>query len=257
MSQAKSLGSFPRPHVAVDLAVLTVIPGLTTGEGVGELNLLVLEPSPGRRHRALPGRFIRERRTVTETIEEIIREKLAITSGFRVAPKLLGVFDSPTRDDRGWTISLAHAVALPHHNLAAGLGDLVPVRADTRLATREHLDYDHDAIVAAAVRRMREHYEHAPDPYRLLEGPFTLSDLRRLHEAVLGARLARDTFKRRMVPHLDEVKEPTGEPSLRRAVGRPTQLFKRAKRARSGAVPAALQLPRTTAGRHTSSTDGR
>ncbi len=248
MPQAKSLGRFPRPHVAVDLAVLTVTPALSAGDRAGELSVLILAPDPGRGRRALPGRFIRERHTVAETIDEIIAEKLDIGGGFRVHPKLLGVFDGPARDDRGWTISLAHAVALRQDTLTGGRGDLVPVRADSRLATREHLDYDHDAIVTSAVRRMREHYEQAPDPYRLLDGQFTLSDLRHLHEAVLGARLARDTFKRRMVPHLEEVKESTGELSLRRSVGRPTQFYRRPRRAREAVAPAALRLPRASAG---------
>ena len=245
MPQAKSLEPFPGPHVAVDLAVLTVTPPPSAGGRLGELTVLVLGPTHGRERRALPGRFIRERRTVAQTIDEIIAEKLDLSGGIRVLPKLLGVFDGPTRDDRAWTISLAHAVALRHHTLASGLGDLVPVRADARLSTREHLDYDHDAIVTAAVRRMREHYEQAPDPYRLLDGPFTLSDLRHLREAVLGARLARDTFKRRMLPHLEEVKESTGELSVRRSVGRPTQFYRRSRRARA-AAPAALRLPRAS-----------
>ena len=48
------------------------------------------------------------------------------------------------------------------------------------------------------VRSTGEDYELSPDPDDLLESPFTLADLKATHEAVLGQRLQRDTFRRRM-----------------------------------------------------------
>jgi hypothetical protein len=45
---------------------------------------------------------------------------------------------------------------------------------------------------------MRARYESAPDPDGLLPAPFTLAQLRHVHEAVLGDKLRKDTFNRRM-----------------------------------------------------------
>ena len=64
------------------------------------------------------------------------------------------------------------------------------------------LPYGHADIVANAVAWLRLAYAEAPDPGALLEEPFTLKDLRDLHEAVAGETLMRDTFRRFMEPKL-------------------------------------------------------
>jgi 8-oxo-dGTP diphosphatase len=239
MSPAKSLSSFPRPNVAVDIAVLTVAP-LTEPTEVGRLCVLVLrrdeEPSG-----VLPGRFIRERRTINETVQEVLELKLGLEPG-DISPTLLRVFDDPNRDERAWTLSIAHAVTLPAHRLSGCAADLVPVDLSGDLATGEKLGFDHNQIVREAVAAMRDRYETAPDPDGLLEGPFTLSELRRVHEVVLGERLRKDTFNRRMVEHLEEQLDREGLPATRRGTGRPAQLFRVASR--DVAAPRRWQLPR-------------
>ena len=49
---------------------------------------------------------------------------------------------------------------------------------------------------------MRASYELAPDPERLLAEPFTILQLRLMHEAVVGRPFQRDTFRRLMEPQL-------------------------------------------------------
>ena len=57
---------------------------------------------------------------------------------------------------------------------------------------------------------LRERYEFRyryvdiyPDPDGFLPEPFTLHQLRRVHEAVVGAELHKDNFNRRMKPFLE------------------------------------------------------
>ena len=61
-----------------------------------------------------------------------------------------------------------------------------------------------------------------PTPTELLDEPFTLLELQRLHEAVAGERLMRDAFRRKMQPQL----RPTGQ-RARGVVGKPAQEFER------------------------------
>ena len=243
MSSAKSLDSFPRPNVAVDIAVLTVAPAAHTLADVGRLSVLVLRRDE-EPHGVLPGRFIRERRTSQETIREILELKLDLDPG-DISPTLLKVFDDPHRDERGWTLSIAHAVTLPAERVLGCAAEMVPIDLSGDLATGEQLGFDHNEIVREAVRVMRDRYETAPDPDGLLPGPFTLSELRRLHEAVLGERLRKDTFNRRMREQLEEVYDAPDTPSLRRSVGRPAQLFRVHSRDTSAASQR-WQLPRQT-----------
>src|SRR5512144_1585981 len=125
MPARRSLCSFPRPNVAVDIAVLTVAGSPEKEAHLGRLGVLVLR-RPEAPSAVLPGRFIRERRTVEETVREILAMKLGLEPG-DISPTLLRVFDDPHRDERGWTLSLAHAVTLPPNRLAGSAAEVMPV----------------------------------------------------------------------------------------------------------------------------------
>src|SRR4051794_29390669 len=107
----EDLTTYPRPNVAVDVAVLTVISSLDPRSQPGELAVLVQERTDEPRGWALPGRFLREGETVRDSIEATLRDKAHVLVG-SAHPRLLRVFDSPDRDPRGWTLSLAHALVL-------------------------------------------------------------------------------------------------------------------------------------------------
>lgn len=226
------LEGFPRPAVAVDLAILTV-----TGAGGTDPELRILvqqrtDPSGV----ALPGGFLRERTTVAETADVVLQQKVGITPHETIRPRLLRLFDDPSRDDRTWAVSAAHALPLREDALAGARGELLRVTEDGRLEGVERLLFDHDAIVAAAIADVRERYEIrqryagvGPDPDGFLAEPFTLFQLRRVHEAVLGEELHKDNFARRMKPYVEPVYDDDGEVALSTALrGRPAALYRRA-----------------------------
>ncbi len=210
------LENYPRPGVTVDLAIL-VLRGAATP--APELCVLI----QGRTNpdgRALPGGFMRERATVAETVDDVFVRKLGVTRGRKTQPRLLKLFDDPNRDDRTWAISAAHSVSMWETDLGSARRDLVPVDADGRLAGEGPLLFDHDEIVAAAVAGLRERYEFRhryadtlPDPDGFLPQPFTLHQLRKVHEAVVGTPMHKDNFNRRMKPFLEPVLH-NGEPVL-------------------------------------------
>ncbi len=239
---------FPRPSVAVDIAVLTV-----TDADAGRLSLAALllrrSGGPAMGDWSLPGSFLRERETLHTAVLRTLADKCGITG---LAPRQLRVFDDPHRDDRGWVLSVAHVDVVPEHALAGALAArddlmLAPVTlspddgpteegaAPVRCATpgsppapvalptgQAHLPFDHDAIAALAARDLRARYRAAPDPAALTPEPFRLLDLRRTHEAVLGEVLQKDTFRRQVVPSLidlDRLSDGT--------VGRPARLYRR------------------------------
>lgn len=226
------LERYPRPAVAVDLAILTV-----TGAGGTdpELRLLVQQRS-NPTGVALPGGFLRERTTVAGTADVVLQEKVGIAPHETSRPRLLRLFDDPHRDNRTWAVSAAHALPLPEAALAGARGDLIPVTADGHLEGVDQLLFDHDAIVHAAIADVRERYEIrqryagvGPDPDGFLPEPFTLFQLRRVHEAVLGEELHKDNFARRMKPYVEPVYDDDGEVALSTALrGRPAALYRRA-----------------------------
>ncbi|MCV7281692.1 NUDIX hydrolase [Mycolicibacterium flavescens] len=207
-TSGRKLTDYPRPSVAVDTAVLTLDP---------DQGLVVLE---ARRQNgtgwALPGTFIHEGETLAQAVDRSLRVKANVRG---LHPRQLYVFDDPTRDDRGWVLSVAHVQVVRLDQLADRFTDT------TRLVsvdTPGRLPYDHADIIDLAVAYVRAHYVDRPDPDRLLGDEFTLRELRIAHEAIAGHPLQRDTFRRAMEPHL----VATGAISAR-GRGRPAELFRR------------------------------
>lgn len=223
------LTDFPRPSLAVDVAVLTV---------VDDRLAMVLWRRTGRTETgrwALPGSFVHERERLDDAVRRTLVTKCGIT-GLR--PTQLRAMDDPDRDSRGWVASIAHLDVVPAEALSergpSGEVRLALVRPDTTSGRRrgsildlpdgqDRLPFDHEEIARLAVEHLRAAHAERPDPHGLLGRRFTIRRLRLLHEAVAGEPLQKDTFRRTMLPHLepvDEYEEGT--------VGRPAQLYERA-----------------------------
>ncbi|KQY51569.1 hypothetical protein ASD30_19560 [Nocardioides sp. Root140] len=205
--------------MAVDVAILAVQPD-TESQRAG-LRVLVQKRTRSPRGWVLPGRFVRERETVEQTIAALFEEKAGITPT-HFEPRLLTVVDDPTRDARAWTISIVKSVGLPWDEAVQAHGEWLAV--DDSGAVARPLLFDHDEILRLAVHDLRDRYETSPDPAHLLLESFTMQALHQLHEGVLNAELRWDTFKRRMEPQLVLTSPPPDAP---RSVGRPPKYYSR------------------------------
>lgn len=204
-----SLSDYPRPSVAVDVAVLTVLDE--------RLQVVVVEHARGGP--ALPGTFLHE----GEVLADAAARALADKAGLRRVPfTQLHVFDRLDRDDRGWVLSVGHCAAVPAEQLPAG-SRLVPIEHGRAV---DPLLFDHGEIVRLAVVRLRRDYATELDPAGLLGDRFTVFRLRKLYEAVFERPLMKDTFRRLVVPNL----ESTGEHGA--DFGRPAEVYRRTERSR-------------------------
>lgn len=228
-AEAPELQEFKGPHVAVDVALLTVIQGETSRDS--RLAFLLHKRRDGMAvgEWALPGRMVRERERLEEAVNIALYEKCGIND---VKPIQLRVFDDPTRDARGWVMSVGY-LAIETEDLVRralerdkmlDLGYAIP-GSTFRLELpngQKQLPFEQDAIVERAVRVMRREYEKRPDPHRLLGRTFTLYQLRSVHQAIAKEPLDKDAFRRRMEPQLAATEQLSSG-----SVGKPAQLFKR------------------------------
>jgi len=219
-SAGKTFEDYPRPSVAVDTAVLTVI-----DDQLCVLLTLTNDAARGKSTEQwrLPGTFLHQGEVLADAVRRSLKEKAGVKG---LLPRQLHVFDDPKRDDRGWVLSVAH--------LAAVRADCIPLTDRTRLVPVEDvgdLQYDHEVIVDFAASDLRDAYRRLPDPGHLIAdawdgeppGAFTILELRRLHEAVLGETYNSDTFRRSMLPSL----VATGQ-WRKGARGKPAELYVRA-----------------------------
>ena len=208
-SSGRTLDDYPRPSVATDTAVLTL-----SGSQLSVLLTLTNDAVRGGEPEwRLPGTFLHQGETLADAVHRSLREKAGVDG---LEPRQLRVFDDPARDDRGWVLSVAHFDVVREELLTASdRTRIVPV---DRLPA---LTYDHAKIVAFAVAALRAEYRRGPDPAGLLAQPFTIRDLRRVHEQVSGERLVPDTFRRSVLAGL----EATGD-LFSEGRGRPAELYR-------------------------------
>jgi ADP-ribose pyrophosphatase YjhB (NUDIX family) len=198
----KRLADYSRPSLAVDTVVFTV------DMRFGELCIALVTGPDGEQ--SLPGTFLHEGETLEEAANRALEEKLGLTD---LSPVQLHVFDSPTRDPRGWVISVAHLAVVPLERLR---GVTLTIFEDI-----DGLAFDHEQMVEMAIERVRDDYSEKPDPWNLLD-TFTLKELRELHEAIDPDTLLRDSFRRLMQPLVVD----TGEMSSG-SVGKPSRIWRK------------------------------
>jgi 8-oxo-dGTP diphosphatase len=173
--------------VAVDLAIFTV------QERRLELLLIRMKREPFTGKWALPGGRIRGDETVEQAAARELREKTGIKDAHL---EQLYTFSDPERDPGGRCISVAHMalirgdVQLRTTDKYSGIG-WFPV---TRLPP---LAFDHEPIAKYAIKRLRTKLEYTDLARNLLEPSFTLGELQRLYEAILGKRVDARNFQRR------------------------------------------------------------
>lgn len=197
----RPLTDYPRPSVAVDVAVLTVDE---------DVKVLVVGRPDGRY--ALPGTFLRPRERLADAADRSLRDKAGLTG---IEFHQLVMLDNPDRDDRGWVLSMAHSAAVPLAQIPPE-AHLVPVTDPGDLA------FDHAEIVQLALTDLRRLCARRVDPARLAGETFTMLELRRLYEVIFGRDYPKDTFRRHLLHGL----EPTGE-LQRESAGRPAEIYRR------------------------------
>lgn len=189
---------FPRPALTVDCVVF----GLDD-EGLKVL-LIERELEPFRGQWALPGGFVR----VGEGLEQAARRELAEETGLGPglsphAPTFfleqLFTFGDPRRDPREHTVSVAFfaLVNIRDHAIRAATDarDARWVAIDAPRA----LAFDHDHILAVALARLRGKLRYQPIGFELLPPRFTLTELQRLYETVLGTSLDKRNFRKKIL----------------------------------------------------------
>jgi 8-oxo-dGTP diphosphatase len=140
MACAPDSGSYPRPMLTVDIAVLT------TAE-IPRVLLVQRGNPPFAGSWALPGGFVDK----GEQVVDAAPRELAEETGLRVEGlELLGVYDTPGRDPRGWTVSVVYVARVQGETAVAGADDASDARWFAADALPE-LAFDHALIVADAL----------------------------------------------------------------------------------------------------------
>jgi 8-oxo-dGTP diphosphatase len=132
--------------------MLTVdVVALVCAEGVPRVLLIQRGRPPFEGSWALPGGFVEMGERVSEAAPRELFEETGLRAG---ELELLGVYDTPGRDPRGWTVSIVYIGRLDSEQTISGSDDAsdacwFPVDSLPDLA------FDHELILADALARVR------------------------------------------------------------------------------------------------------
>lgn len=215
------IGEYPAPHLAVDLVLVTIHDG----------NLAVLmhertsEPFAGLL--VLPGSFVHPGELLDDTARRVLKEKAGLSG---VVVEQLYTFSDPGRDPRGWVVSVAYFALVPNDRLQTAMenrpglrlvaiassspgpsrkgrepgtvrqGSASALRLELRLEGQTvACGFDHLTIVNTAIERLRGKLDWSMVAFALLPERFTLYDLQKVHECILGRALNKPHFRKRML----------------------------------------------------------
>ena len=198
--------------VTVDVVIFTI------QEGVLKVLLIkrAIPPFVGRL--AIPGGFVLEDEDLDQAALRELREETGLSD---VYLEQLYSFGKPDRDPRGRVITVAYfALISPDRELTAG--------SDAATAAWHPVDrlpslaFDHANILKYALERLRNKLEYTTVGFQLLPEKFTLTELQAVYEAILGKKLDKRNFRRKM--SVLGILKPLRE--HRRGGQRPAQLYR-------------------------------
>lgn len=182
---------FERPGLTVDCVVF----GLDLDEEHLKVLLIErdLEPFAGRW--AMPGGFVHNGESPADAALRELREETGIAN---VYLEQLYTFGEPGRDPRGWIVSVAHyALVSPEQHAIRAATDAREARWFS-VSALPRLAFDHATILKTALERIRGKLTYAPVGFELLPRKFTIKQLQKLYEIVLGEKLDNRNFRKKI-----------------------------------------------------------
>lgn len=183
--------------------------------------LMAADQHPSKQRWLLPGGFLQPLEDCTSAAARVLEEETGISD---VYLEQLFTFSEPSRDPRGPSISVAYYGLIPYE----ASRELSPGKDSLGLGwfSIEELPallFDHKEILSTAIQRLRNKIAYAPLGFELLPETFTMAQLQRFHETILGRTIERRKFRRRIMDL--KIIEDTGEKE-RDVSHRPATLYR-------------------------------
>jgi 8-oxo-dGTP diphosphatase len=202
------LSDFPRPNLSVDLILMTI--------EEDALHILMLErgSEPFKGHLTLPGGFVHPEESLDDTAKRVLQGKAHLVN---LPVEQLYSFSDPRRDPRGWVVSVVYFALVPFARLEEAAGSdegLALLRVaydgeadhkDAGACTLYHgklkgrIGFDHEQMIRLAVDRLRGKLDLSTLAFGLLPKRFTLYELQCVHEIILGRKLNKALFRKKML----------------------------------------------------------
>jgi ADP-ribose pyrophosphatase YjhB (NUDIX family) len=164
------------------------------------LKVLLVQRSnhPFKGYWGLPGGFVdlKKDKTIEDTAIRKLKEKTGITPPY--IEQLISVGNSK-RDKRGWSVTVCYTALIAYEDCSVHIGSV----SDANWFSLEDtlnmkLAFDHKLLIQEAHERLRNKALYSIVPGYILPEKFTLPELQRVHEIILGKDIQKKSFRRRI-----------------------------------------------------------
>ncbi len=178
------------PLLAVDTVVFSVVDGV--------LSALLIQINSGNYQGkwAIPGGLVKVDESLDAAAIRVLRAKTSLKG---IYLEQLYTFGDPKRDIRGRSVSVAYFA-------------LINTPKDIEIKTLEfykdikwfpldklpEMAFDHKIILSVAHKRLKDKLSYTNIAYSLLPHEFTLTDMQKIYEIVLGEKLDKRNFRKKI-----------------------------------------------------------
>ncbi|MEZ7528182.1 NUDIX hydrolase [Cloacibacterium normanense] len=188
------------PHISVDTVIF--------GFNGDQLKVLLLKMKFNQQY-FLPGGYLKKEENLESAAIRILRERTQLDKIFL---QEFAVFSELNRNEEVFKdfpddlwhkkrfISVGY-YALVNHKDVSPIGDELSESCDWIILDElesQNITMDHKKIIEKALNTLREQISYKPIGLNLLPEKFTLSELQKLYEAILGRTLNRGNFYRKI-----------------------------------------------------------
>jgi 8-oxo-dGTP diphosphatase len=168
----------------------------------------------------LPGKKLEADEALETTAYKAVEEWVGVSETYLEQLYTFGELD---RDPRERVISIVYYTLIPTDVR------LKPLEQNPQLTARwfnvnelPKLAFDHNEILEYGLRRLRYKLEYSAVGFQLLPEEFTLSEIQQTYEIILGEKLDKRNFRRRIL----EARIIESLPRRRSGEGRPARLYR-------------------------------
>ena len=217
-SQIYDPSIYKRPNTTVDVVIFTIINK--------QLHVLTVKRAeePFKGMWSLIGGYvdIEKDKNLESTATRKLQEKTGVQTPYLEQFETIGNAD---RDPRGWSITTVYFALISSEGVelktGKGTNDIKWSKIEKR-KIEEPLAFDHAEILQRCTERLRNKVLYTSLPIHLMPSEFTLSELQKVYEILLGQKIEHKSFRRRMLG-ADILVEAEG---MRHEGRRPAQLYR-------------------------------
>jgi len=216
--ESYNIHEFDIPLTSVDMTIFSI--------ENNTLKVLLVKRAqfPSKGEWALPGGFINLK--TDQSLNDTVSRKLEEKTGVNISHlEQVATYGNAKRDPRGWSVTIAYMALISSKNitlLTDESSEEVVWLPINEIQQEYQLAFDHNIILEECYQRLRSKVQYTSLPINLLPKTFTLSELQKTFELILGYAIEKKSFRRRLLAA--DIIEETGE--MRVGSNRPAKLYR-------------------------------